>query len=139
MAISRLQRGIVICVLLTARAVSAQQCPEYTPGAIKVEGVAGQTNYVSTAVIEYVGDKANSLDIALAAAKILARENLKRLTALPQDEAGKISGVVDVVHCSTDSKVYATVKYTSTTGKAASSLRKAMENSLRENPTPQSK
>ena len=138
MRIVHVRRSLVICGLLSFFEVAAQGCPQYDLGAIKVEG-AGGTMYLSTAAMEFVGDKASALDTALVAAKIIARDNLKGFTTLPQDRDGKISGIIDVAHCITDSKVFATVKYTAQTGTAASSLRKAMENSLRENPTPQSK
>lgn len=138
MGIVHVRRSLVICGLLTFFEGAAQGCPHYSLGAVKVEG-AGGTTYLSTAAMEFVGDKASAFDTALAAAKIIARDNLKRFTTLPKDSDGKISGVIDVAHCTTDSKVFATVKYTAQTGTAAGSLRKAMENSLRENPTPQSK
>lgn len=138
MHIGHMRHSLVICGLLTFFEVAAQGCPQYKLGAVKVEGTGG-TTYLSTAVMEFVGDKASAFDTALVAAKIIARDNLKRLTTLPQDSDGKISGIVDVAHCATDSKVFATVKYTAQTGTAAGSLRRAMENSLRENPTPQPK
>jgi hypothetical protein len=125
------------CVFVSNTAQAAP-CPYYKVGAYDLTKNNQQKVFISTAMVEIQDTQQDSIDLATAEAEIAARAGLQTLSNFPQN-GSQMSGVIDVSQCVAGLKVYASVKFTSQSNVSAKNLRDAMSNSLKNNPTPQSR
>jgi len=92
--------------------VQAASCPFYKVGAYDITQSKEQLVFISTAMVEIQDTQQESIDLASSEAEIAARAGLQKLNNYPKDGT-KMSGVFDVNQCVAGLRVYATVKFTS--------------------------
>ena len=138
-----LDRGLITTSIffasLFSTSVFSNPCSNFKVGVQNLTKSKGGINYISTASVKAQDSLDNSLDLALAEAKISAKAALLKINRIPKSESGELIGVVEESDCIDGLNVYATIRLTDDTYKTSKILRDAMDKSFRDNPTPQSR
>ena len=134
--------GIRLCICVVAllgflnSTARAEQCSSLHEGVVQFIS-ASMVRYISTAKVKALSTDERSIEIAVAEARVAARQAL--IDSLSQDKSlrdSRLRGALDYSTCISTDVVYSIVRYSEATKKQATQLNDGITESLNRYPTP---